>query len=78
MKLSAPDARRRHRARVKDFDGYLFLLPNGAGGHGRYPDRLRCGRRNVQITIAADPRPPKVMQRDGPLPQTRADPRRQG
>jgi hypothetical protein len=49
-----------------------------AATHRRYPDRLRCGRRNVQITIAADPRPPKVMQRDGPLPQTRADPRRQG
>jgi hypothetical protein len=30
-----------HGPRVKDFDGYLFVLPNGAGGHGRYPDRLR-------------------------------------
>jgi hypothetical protein len=42
MKLSAPDVRRRHRECVKDFDGYLFVLPNGAGGHGRYPDRLRA------------------------------------
>ncbi len=26
---------------MKGFDGYLFLLPTGAGGHGDDPDRLR-------------------------------------
>jgi hypothetical protein len=37
----------------------------------------QLGRR-VQIHIAADTRPPEVRNREGPLPQTRGDPRRQG
>jgi hypothetical protein len=41
MKLSAPAAPRRHRARVKDHDGYLFVLPSGARRHGVDPERLR-------------------------------------
>jgi hypothetical protein len=42
----------------------------------RRPRCSGCGGRRVQIQIAADPRPPEVRDRDGPLPETRADPRR--
>jgi hypothetical protein len=59
----------------------IALMGSGEATVGQLARRLRCtgcsGRR-VQIHIAADPRPPDVIQRDGPLPQTRADPRRQG
>jgi hypothetical protein len=31
-----------HSGAMKGFDGYLFLLPSGAGGHGDDADRLRA------------------------------------
>jgi hypothetical protein len=48
---------------------------SGEATVGQSERRLRCagcGGRRVQIQIAADPRPPEDMQRDGPLPETHA------
>jgi hypothetical protein len=56
-------------------------MGSGEATVGQLERRLRCsacGGRRVLITIAADYRPAVVMRRDRPLPETRADPRRQG
>jgi hypothetical protein len=58
----------------------IALMGSGDATVGQLERRLRgtgCGGRRVLIRVAADPRPAEVMRRDGPLPQTRADPRRQ-
>jgi hypothetical protein len=59
----------------------IEIMGSGDATVGQLERRLRCSRcggRRVGITIASDHRPPKVIKRDGPPPQTRADPRRQG
>jgi hypothetical protein len=55
----------------------IEIMGSGDATVGQLERRLRCGGRRVQITIAADCPPPEVIKRDGPPPQTRADPRRQ-
>jgi hypothetical protein len=53
----------------------IELMGSGEAAAGQFARRLRCtgrGGRRVQVQIAADPRPPEVRDRDGPLPQTRA------
>jgi hypothetical protein len=59
----------------------IDIMGSGEATVGQLERRLRCsacGGRRVLITIAADPRPAEVMRRDGPLPETRADPRLRG
>jgi hypothetical protein len=59
----------------------IDIMGSGEATVGQLARRLQCGRcggRRVGITIAADRRPPEVIQRDGPPPETRADPRRRG
>jgi hypothetical protein len=59
----------------------IEIMGSGEATAGQLQRRLRCsgcGGRRVYIQIAADPRPPEIRVRDGPLPQTRADPRRRG
>jgi hypothetical protein len=55
-----------HSGRVKAFDSYLFVLPNGGGTHGAHPDRLRSAAElhcyegwllGCRERPAADPRP---------------------
>jgi hypothetical protein len=57
----------------------IDLMGSGEATVGQLARRLRCrrcGGRRVGITIASDCRPPEVIKRDGPPPETRADPRR--
>jgi hypothetical protein len=59
----------------------IEMMGGGEATVGQLERRLRCGRcggRRVGITIASDHRPAEVIERDGPPPETRADPRRRG
>jgi hypothetical protein len=60
----------------------IAIMGSGEATVGQLARRLRCsqcgGQAMGQITIASDHRPPEVMHRDGPPPETRADPRRRG
>jgi hypothetical protein len=59
----------------------IEIMGTGEATVGQLERRLRCSRcggRHVQITIAADCRPPEVIKRDGPPPESRADLRRRG
>jgi hypothetical protein len=59
----------------------IAIMGSGEATAGQLARRLRCrrcGGRRAQITIAADCRPPEVIKRGGPPPETRADPRRRG
>jgi hypothetical protein len=56
----------------------IKLMGSGEATVGQLERRLRCtgcGGRRVLLHVAANPRPPDIRGRDGPLPQTRADPR---
>jgi hypothetical protein len=57
----------------------IEIMGGGEATVGMLERRLRCGRcggRRVEIILASDHRPPDVIRRDGPLPESRADPRR--
>jgi hypothetical protein len=58
-----------------------IAMLGGEATVGELAWRLRCmgcGGRRVLIQIAADPRPAETQRRDGPRPETRADPRQRG
>jgi hypothetical protein len=59
----------------------IEIMGSGEATVGQLARRLRCGAcggRRVLIQIAADTRSADLRRRDGPPPETRADPRRRG
>jgi hypothetical protein len=59
----------------------IEIMGSGEATVGQLARRLRCGACGgwrVLIQIAADTRSADLRRRDGPPPETRADPRRRG
>jgi hypothetical protein len=58
----------------------ICLMRSGDATVGQLAQHLRCGRcskRQVGIVLRSDSRPAWVREREGPAPETQADPRHQ-
>lgn len=78
--LSAHCAGLESCGRVAPIEVPAAIRTMGAGDatFGRLARRLRCGgcgNRRVELVLCSDPRPAWVRERDGPAPETMAEPR---